>query len=108
MLIDLSDFGVVLRIFDMEMPREVELPRTRELVEVFDYSSDDSWTIYHNNVSNLSRSVSKMGESVWNVSVGCVRTTLRSVGAPGNSRSGRSNSRPKSCTYQSLMTIMTF
>ena len=53
MLIDLSDFGVVLRIFDMEMPREVELPRTRELVEVFDYSSDDSWTIYHNNVSNL-------------------------------------------------------
>ena len=39
-----------------------------------------------------------MGESVWNVSVGCVRTTLRSVGAPGNSRSGRSNSRPKSCT----------
>ena len=93
MLIDLGDFGEVLKIFYTKMPHEAEVPRIRESDEVFGYLSDDSWINY---VSKKSRSVSEINESVWHVSVGGVRTTLGSVGAPGTSRRGRSRSMTKS------------
>ena len=96
-------FGLILVNFEVKMCEEVEISRTQDSDEEFDYSSDDSWMIFHNYGSDSSERDIEMGVVVSRDDGGDNTRPRPMLGSVGASSSSGRRSRAKGKSRSSEM-----